>query len=642
MMPSRHPHLVVPLLAAAVTICHADVSPLVRGAQLLTQGRPQAALVEFTAAVEDDPASAEAHVGVGAAHLHAGNTTLALEAFNRALEVDKTSRPARLGVATTFFQDGAYDKALPQYRYCLAFECAERPAVRAAAACAACLLGLYEAAEAEAATALREDPSCELARAVAGAAWIARGDPDKAAEILGAAEAATVRAQLAPRFALVTPSPLFAPTAHYYVTNDMSDEARLAFLGDGAATGYPDFHSGEEADEGPGYQAPPETRQDGFHIIRPRPGTVVAGSTTVTVAIPEDVLVDYMALLVNDRFQTITNAEPFRMAFDASRLTEGQHQVRVDAYGPYGDKVASAASLVIVRGARDRTLSYEEQLARKAVSRQLEHLLVVRATPGIRWQLLGHARRMTDRLEAAVPAFEEAFCLQPTATGIRADLLTAYQEQGLQIGAESREIHYAPDGKVIALTFDDGPHPLVTPRILDLLDRAEVRATFFLVGKQVELYPELAREIVARGHEVGSHSYSHANLRQFPKVYVERELVKSRTAIRKATGESVTLFRPPGGNYDSDVRDAVAETGFTTVFWTANIGECLGWAPEATVDKFMAELKTGGIVLMHNGEDGSVEVLPGLLARLAQERRLVGTVGAFSAMPRAGATGYGQ
>ena len=118
--------------------------------------------------------------------------------------------------------------------------------------------------------------------------------------------------------------------------------------------------------------------------------------------------------------------------------------------------------------------------------------------------------------------------------------------------------------------------------------------------------------------------------------------MKCRTAIRKATGESVTLFRPPGGNYDSDVRDAVAETGFTTVFWTANIGECLGWAPEATVDKFMAELKYGGIVLMHNGEDGSVEVLPGLLARLAQERRLVGTVGAFSAMPRAGATGYGQ
>ena len=623
-------------LAALTAAVSAETTPLVRGAQLLTQGRPKAAVGEFAAAVGEDPECAEAQVGVGASQLHLGDTMRALEAFNRALAIDKTSRPARLGVATAFFQDGEYDKALPQYRYCLAFECSERPAVRAAAACSACILGLYEAAEAEASLALREDPSSELARTVAGATWIARGDPARAAEVLSSVQSSESALDLAPRFALATPSPLFSPTAHYFVANDMRDESRLAFLGKEAASGYPSIGGpgGEEVE----YEPPPEVEEEGFRIIRPRPGTAVSGRTSVVVEVPPDLAVDYLALLVDDKFQAITNTDPFRMSINADRLSAGQHQIRVEAYGPHGDRVATAASLVIAGRGRERTLSYEERMRRKAVSRQLERLLVIRATPATRLQLLGHALRTTGRLEEAVEAFEQAFAMQPAAPGIRADLLTAYQEQGLDVGTKGREVHFAPDGRTVALTFDDGPHPLITPRLLALLDEYQVRATFFLVGKQVELYPELAAEIVNRGHEVGSHSYSHSNLRRFPKVYVERELVKSRAAIRKATGRTVTLFRPPGGNYDNDVRAAVAETGYTTIFWTANIGDCAGWTPDATVEKFMTELERGGIVLMHNGEDGSLEALGPLLTRLAQERRLVGSVGAWNS----GGAEYGR
>jgi hypothetical protein len=73
----------------------------------------------------------------------------------------------------------------------------------------------------------------------------------------------------------------------------------------------------------------------------------------------------------------------------------------------------------------------------------------------------------------------------------------------------------------------------------------------------------------------------------------------------------------------------VAETGYTTVFWTANIGNCAGFTPDATVTKFMSELTAGGMVLLHNGEDGSLEVLAPLLDALAREQRLVGTVGSL-------------
>lgn len=611
-------------------------SPLVRGAQLLTQARPRAALAEFTAAVSQDPTCPQAYCGLGAARLHIGDTTAALEAFSQALELDKTSRPARLGIASTFFHEGDYRKALGQYRYCLAFDCAERSPVRAAAACAACLLGLYEVAESEASLALTEDPNCELARTVAGAAWIARGDPQKALDVLRTSAPSRTQATLPPRFALVAPSPLFSPDAHYFTSRNLADETRLAFLGPGATSGYPAVSPGSPAlpEPTPGPVAlPEEETEEGFRISRPRPGQVVSDLQPVTVEIPAHVAIDYMVLLVDDEFHSVTNARPFRLSVKTAHLVDGPHQIRVDGHGSTGQVIGSAAVLIMVNHARERTLPYEEQMARAAVGSQLERLLVVRAAAGGRWQLIGHALFGQQRLEEAVAAFEEAFCLQPTAPGIRADLLTAYQATGLAIGTTSREVHYLSGGNRVALTLDDGPHPLITPRVLSLLDRYRVKATFFLVGKQVELYPELAAEIVERGHEVGSHSYSHSNLGRLPKVYVERELVKSRAAIRRATGRCVALFRPPGGNYNQSVRDAAAETGFTTIFWTANIGECAGWEAEATVSKFMAELRDGGIVLLHNGEDGSLDVLPGLLDALADRQRLVGTVGAMVDTP---------
>lgn len=578
---------------------------------------------------------AEAYCGMGAARLHLGQTLEALEAFNQALELDKTSRPARLGIASTFFHEGEYQKALSQYRYCLAFDCAERSPVRAAAACAACLLGLYEVAEAEASQALKEDPACQLARTVAGAAWIARGDPDRALDILQETGPSRSQETLPPRFALVAPSPLFSPTAHYFASQNLSDEARLAFLGPAATSGYPAPAATEAPPPEPAvpYPTPAEEEADGFRIVRPRAGQVVSGSQSVVVEVPGDLPVDYVVLLVDDEFRSVTNSQPFRLSLDATTLTEGPHQVRVDAHGRAGGVLASTRVLVLAGRDRERTLPYEEQMARTAVGRQLERLLVVRASAGSRWQLIGHALDELGRPDEAVEAFEEAFCLQPTATGIRADLLTVYMGTGLAVGTESREVHYVPGGDRVILTFDDGPHPLITPRVLDVLEQYGVKATFFLVGKQVELYPELAKEIADRGHEVGSHSYSHSNLGRLPKVYVERELVKSRAAIRRATGQCVTLFRPPGGNYNHNVRDAAAETGFSTVFWTANIGDCAGWEPGATVGKFMNELDGGGIVLLHNGEDGSLEVLPGLLAALGNQGRLVGSVGSIINQP---------
>mgnify|MGYP001302369871 CR=1 FL=1 len=186
-------------------------------------------------------------------------------------------------------------------------------------------------------------------------------------------------------------------------------------------------------------------------------------------------------------------------------------------------------------------------------------------------------------------------------------------------------VRHFPD-KLLALTFDDGPHPEMTPFILDLLDRYGMKATFFLVGKQAAMYPELVRMIAQRGHQLGSHSQTHTDLRRLDQRGVEQELVKSRAVIRQACGQTVTLFRPPGGNYDDEVRAAVAATGYTTVFWTENIGNYSGDDGQAIARAMCHKLSNGGIVLLHNGYDETQIVLPHLLPLLSATGLRVATV----------------
>ena len=214
--------------------------------------------------------------------------------------------------------------------------------------------------------------------------------------------------------------------------------------------------------------------------------------------------------------------------------------------------------------------------------------------------------------------------------GIRADLLLGYQRVGLATLTEPREIHLTREARSVALTFDDGPHPVMTPWILELLDRYHVKATFFVVGKQAAMYPDLVREIASHGHELGSHSHTHRDLSKLDPPEIEQELVKSRAAIRQACGKVVTLFRPPGGNYDEKVRQAAAACGFTAVFWTENIGNYPGKSGNEIADAMTRKLYRGGIVLLHNGYDETQEALPALLPRLRRLRLRMDTISALA------------
>lgn len=176
-----------------------------------------------------------------------------------------------------------------------------------------------------------------------------------------------------------------------------------------------------------------------------------------------------------------------------------------------------------------------------------------------------------------------------------------------------------PDRKEIALTFDDGPHPNYTPRILDILRQYRVRATFFLVGEMAEKYPALVRAEVAQGHNIGNHTYHHVSLVKIPKEYIAAEIKACGKVIQKITGRAPHLFRPPGGEYDKEVAEASDALGYTMVLWTDDPGDYASPGQQLILTRTLSRVTNGGIILLHDGIQQTIDVLPGLIERLREQ-----------------------
>ena len=121
----------------------------------------------------------------------------------------------------------------------------------------------------------------------------------------------------------------------------------------------------------------------------------------------------------------------------------------------------------------------------------------------------------------------------------------------------------------LALTFDDGPNAMWTPRLLDILARHNVRATFFMLGNRAEAQPELVRRIAAAGHLIGNHSWSHPNLSRSSSSCIREELQRTQVALEQRTGAAVRYFRPPFGARRPAVFRIARELGLTPVLWNA-------------------------------------------------------------------------
>ena len=183
-----------------------------------------------------------------------------------------------------------------------------------------------------------------------------------------------------------------------------------------------------------------------------------------------------------------------------------------------------------------------------------------------------------------------------------------------------------PFGHRIALTFDDGPDPVTTPAILDVLRDYHVKGTFFVIGARAEQHPELIDRIVSEGHTLGNHTYYHRDLTKLTPELVSRELQDTQAVIDEVLGEhsQITLFRPPcGAPYITQMeglpvfQEAMREQRLYPVMWTIDSRD---WAlenqPESIVDNLAQSTpEGGGVVLLHDTQPQTVEALPKVIER---------------------------
>lgn len=156
--------------------------------------------------------------------------------------------------------------------------------------------------------------------------------------------------------------------------------------------------------------------------------------------------------------------------------------------------------------------------------------------------------------------------------------------------------------KRVALTFDDGPNPPYTLQILDILDRYDVDATFFLIGKNVEAYPEVAREIVERGQLVGNHSFTHPDLLKLNAAQISWEMDATTKIIEQVTGVRPTVFRPPHGFRDPIVLEKAKERNLQVVQWTLMARDWKNPGAEVIADRIVRRIQNGSIILLHDGD----------------------------------------
>jgi peptidoglycan/xylan/chitin deacetylase (PgdA/CDA1 family) len=191
------------------------------------------------------------------------------------------------------------------------------------------------------------------------------------------------------------------------------------------------------------------------------------------------------------------------------------------------------------------------------------------------------------------------------------------------------------EGKEIAITFDDGPHKTNTPQLLDILKQRGIHATFFVVGQNAAEYPDILKRIVAEGHELANHSYTHPVLASMSQSAVHEQLDKTHQAVLKATGVSMKLLRPPyGALSEPQRRTANSEFGYKVILWSV---DPLDWKVRDAArvqNEIVSHTQTGSIVLAHDIHKSTVDAMPETLDKLTEKGFKFVTVSELLALDR--------
>lgn len=187
----------------------------------------------------------------------------------------------------------------------------------------------------------------------------------------------------------------------------------------------------------------------------------------------------------------------------------------------------------------------------------------------------------------------------------------------------ARPVYYVDDGpKVIALTIDDGPSPVYTPQVLELLARYRVTAAFSMIGENVRSYPGIAREVADAGHVIVNHTWDHANLTRLNAAQVRAEIDGASGAIHSATGASPRMLRAPYGAWSRDVLEYCTGAGITPLDWSVDPHDWSRPGVAEIIGSILRTTRTGSIILEHDGggnRSQTVAALKVVIPRLLEE-----------------------
>ena len=208
--------------------------------------------------------------------------------------------------------------------------------------------------------------------------------------------------------------------------------------------------------------------------------------------------------------------------------------------------------------------------------------------------------------------------------GLLALLLMAIAVDGVTRASSSLFIstvsHGSRDGNKVAITFDDGPDPVVTPALLELLAQHQARATFFVIGRTLAEQPALGRRMVAEGHVLANHSWQHSYFQNFRLWrWQSEEIARCERSIEEVTGRASTrLYRPPVGMKTGDHARAITELGLKVVAWSVHSHDTISPDPQGMARRVLKRVRGGDIILLHDGDR-----VPGQRASCAPALKLI-------------------
>lgn len=214
----------------------------------------------------------------------------------------------------------------------------------------------------------------------------------------------------------------------------------------------------------------------------------------------------------------------------------------------------------------------------------------------------------------------------------KTEMLTSWQQEAQAKGFSTdvppkfqgiviSEAKLPPEKKVIALTFDDGPWPSSTAKVLDILKKNNIKGTFFVVGQNVKNYPDLTKRVVTDGHIIANHTWHHwyHHMNAQTAAY---EVANTTDIIYKTTGIKTSLFRPPGGNMRNGVAAYAKSNKYAVIMWSSDSMDYSRPGVPRLINNIFREAKPGGIVLMHDGggdRSHTVTALPEIISKFRKQ-----------------------